>query len=358
MDDTVVFATKNVGKKLHILKQCTDHIGMEIHPTKSKYLSVSGTGQVPIQIDNILISHTNQYVYLGTPISDSAITDQIRDHITKKESHVVKFSCFLAKNSDAPFHVKKKVWESALMCAILYSSETWLCDNFRAIERPYMNSLKLLLGVRQSTCNDLVLVDAGVGDAKRIVQVKESRFIQGIISCEDYHGSYLQFVVEQAIMHKTPMGKILKRIIASRVDDQVEMCLRRISVRIRSSDSSKRKTYLEMNANLSPCAIYWPTSYVPEYARLATTRIRLSSHNLRIETGRWARLNREDRLCPCYALESHALLDCPLTLDLRRECPLVTTCGSVQELFAYSDEYNVRILSCYCFEVLKRFSQQ
>ena len=67
---------------------------MEIHPTKSKYLSVNGTGQVPIQIDNILISHTNQYVYLGTPISDSAIKDQIRDHITKKESHVVKFFLF------------------------------------------------------------------------------------------------------------------------------------------------------------------------------------------------------------------------------------------------------------------------
>ena len=115
-----------------------------------------------------------------------------------------------------------------------------------------------------------------------------------------------------------------------------------------------------MNANLSPCAIYFPTSYVPEYARLATTRIRLSSHNLRIETGRWARLNREDCLCPCGAIqtESHALLDCHLSVDLRRECPLVPTCGSVQELFGYSDEYNVRILSCYCFEVLKRFSQQ
>ena len=58
------------------------------------------------------------------------------------------------------------------MCAILYSSETWQCDNFRAIECPYMNSLKLLLGVRQVTCNDLVLVEAGVGDAKSVVQAK------------------------------------------------------------------------------------------------------------------------------------------------------------------------------------------
>ena len=91
-----------------------------------------------------------------------------------------------------------------------------------------------------------------------------------------------------------------------------------------------------------------------------TLYIRLSSHNLHIETERWARLNREDRLCPCGAIqtESHALFDCPLSVDLRRECPLVVTCGSVQELFGYSDEYNARILSCYCFKVLKRFSQQ
>ena len=75
------------------------------------------------------------------------------------------------------------------------------------------------------------------------------------------------------------MGKILKRMIT--VDDQVEMCLRCISVRIRSTDSSKRKTYLEMKANLSPCAIYilanklctriCKTSHIQEFAYLPTT---------------------------------------------------------------------------------------
>ena len=42
-------------------------------------------------------------------------------------------------------------------------------------------------------------------------------------------------------------------------------------------------------------------------------RFRLGGHNLRIETGRWSGLKREDRLCSsCYKMddEYHALFEC------------------------------------------------
>ena len=44
------------------------------------------------------------------------------------------------------------------------------------------------------------------------------------------------------------------------------------------------------------------------------------SHRLRIETGRWAKLNREQRLCKCgqsVGDEEHALTQCALTQSLR-----------------------------------------
>ena len=49
------------------------------------------------------------------------------------------------------------------------------------------------------------------------------------------------------------------------------------------------------------------------------TRLRLSSHKLRIETGRWQRLPVEERLCTCGAVqdEIHVLQSCPLTKYLR-----------------------------------------
>jgi len=59
--------------------------------------------------------------------------------------------------------------------------------------------------------------------------------------------------------------------------------------------------------------------YIPEIYRISFTRLRLSSHRLRIETGRWSRLPRENRLCPCGAVqdERHVLENCPLTQQLR-----------------------------------------
>jgi len=48
---------------------------------------------------------------------------------------------------------------------------------------------------------------------------------------------------------------------------------------------------------------------------LYATRLRLSSQKLAIETGRWSRIPREDRLCPCSVIqmEEHVICRCPLS---------------------------------------------
>ena len=61
--------------------------------------------------------------------------------------------------------------------------------------------------------------------------------------------------------------------------------------------------------------MYIMSPYIPEHLLIAFTRVCLSSHRLRIETGRWARIPRERRLCDCGAVqaEEHVLVRCPLT---------------------------------------------
>ena len=56
--------------------------------------------------------------------------------------------------------------------------------------------------------------------------------------------------------------------------------------------------------------------------RMALTRLRTSSHRLRIETGRWGGANvpREERLCSCGAAvqdERHAIVNCTLVQHIR-----------------------------------------
>ena len=73
-----------------------------------------------------------------------------------------------------------------------------------------------------------------------------------------------------------------------------------------------------------------------EHKRIEFTRYRLSSHNLKVETGRWGRIERENRLCSCsiggIQDEFHVLFQCELTRDLRQKYQIQTD--------SFDDVYN------------------
>ena len=57
-----------------------------------------------------------------------------------------------------------------------------------------------------------------------------------------------------------------------------------------------------------------------DFLRIAFTRLRTSSHRLKIETGRWSRVPREMRVCQCgegVQTEEHVLVGCNLTKGIR-----------------------------------------
>ncbi len=62
-------------------------------------------------------------------------------------------------------------------------------------------------------------------------------------------------------------------------------------------------------------------SGVCETYRVDTTRLRLSSHRLKIETGRWSRIPHQECLCTCrdgnIQSESLILIHCEYTRNLR-----------------------------------------
>lgn len=67
--------------------------------------------------------------------------------------------------------------------------------------------------------------------------------------------------------------------------------------------------YVKMNPKLEPSPFLDRIDYVGK----CITKFRLGSHKLKIETGRWYRQPREERLCPiCNVLgdEYHAIYNC------------------------------------------------
>ena len=92
--------------------------------------------------------------------------------------------------------------------------------------------------------------------------------------------------------------------------------------RFTNENGTKAETYRLLNPDLKVHNIYKTREYIYERERIQFTRLRLCSHNLNIERGRWTRTVREDRLCDCGLAvqdEEHVLLDCSITDDIRRQ---------------------------------------
>ena len=276
----------------------------------------------------------------------------MKDHISGKTSHVMKFLSFLARHTDAPMSVKDQVWNSALKSAIFYSGETWLTNDLRPAETVYMMTLKRMLGIRVTTCNDIVLAELGRSSAKAALRQHQANFLHKLMSRQGLSDTYLGRVINLAISERSPAGLIMKSLLDHGSNhSHIDADLDRIKQRICTSGSTRRTTYREINPSLTTHAIYSKELSVPEQLRIACSRMRMGSHLLRIETGRWARIPKELRLCPCQEdiqTEEHVLLHCRNTRQLRDNFPLLQK-DTISELF---QSPNVMDICKLCFDVL------
>ena len=89
------------------------------------------------------------------------------------------------------------------------------------------------------------------------------------------------------------------------------------------AERTKFHRYMQMNPELSVHSLYQKSDHIEDNLRMAFTRVRLSSHRLRCETGRWSRVPSNQRVCPhcdgeAVQDEEHLFL-CPATLTIREK---------------------------------------
>jgi hypothetical protein len=240
--------------------------------------------------------------------------------------------------------------ESALKGAILYGCESWLCDNVRAASQPFLTTQKLLLGVRPQTCTDLVTLEIGAGTAKSFIQSRQLDFLKKLKKKPYFLESPVCQAMKMTEEANSDMGRYIKRLQLTH-GNPMKIELEVLKEKVMASDSSRRMTYVEFNPRLEVHPLY-SIGKVPEYTRKAISRVRLGSHWLKVETGRWSRIDRERRLCQCGNIqtEEHMLLHCPHTAHLRE----VNTELDFSALSHLMTTSNVKNLALYCFNVLKQ----
>ena len=138
-------------------------------------------------------------------------------------------------------------------------------------------------------------------------------------------------------------------------NDQIDPLVDIISsIRDRPVLATKYVTYRnKLNPDLGIHKLYTDKLFIPDYTRVAFSRLRLMSHNLRIETGRWSRTPPELRVCTCdnssVQDETHVLINCPLSVSCRHRYPNLNY-ESMSNLRNEND--NIVDLCKYIYEVL------
>ena len=340
MDDTVILATsrESLEKKLSILKEYCDEYGMVINEEKTQFMVVNGSARdrENIVLDRITVKHCTSYVYLGAIISEngSAVT-MLKSHVADKKKHLNRLMIFLSRNHDAPFFVKRKVFDAAFSSAILYGCEAWLDVPLKPMETMYMAAVRHLLDVRRSTPTMTCLVEAGIPSIQALVKYKQSKFL------------HCMFEQRRDLQDSDPLMFTLNfmehnnRALYSHIDELMELDLKvylmnehdELCRKLSESPEEKTKLrlYLLMNPELTVHPLYKVSDSeraLEDNLRIAFTRIRLCSHKLRSETGRWNGTPPDQRFCPhcsdTIQNEEH-ILQCPATLDIRNRFNLTTT---------------------------------
>ena len=325
MDDTVIMASSREAcmiKMKAVLKYCEEY-GMELNTKKTKFFVINANNEdkISMKIDEKEISYCTEYFYLGSWFTDDGkMESALNLHVRNYQFTCNKFALFCSSNTEMPYYYKSLVMDAAAVSSIFYGCETFFSSNPKQMINAYNQLVRGLLGVRSNTSMHICLIESGKDPPSFIMYKKLKTFIENKMKNRDLEEPF-QIVYEMCKNQNSPGFKFIQKAINK---NENEISLDSVIHKVRQEAGSKFKTYREvLNPNLEKHEIYNNAVYIPDYLRLQFTRLRLMSHNLKVETGRWSRTPEPNRVCRCdresVQNEKHVLLQCPLSAHLRQE---------------------------------------
>ena len=289
--------------------------------TKTFYLHLCDdpfTEAIKLYNGNVIkAAENNEHVYLGMWFKTTAdITEQMICNLDHRGFNIKKFYDWLDVNLITPINIKLVVMDACMFAAYLYGCECWstidkVTDKLLVIERKL---LKSILQVKPSTPNAIVYTELGRCDRISMIKVRQKKF----------YANCKKLTKEEAVMRC--ILDLCKDLDIVKYYEDLNNGLdvqsrERMKDEITGATTTHHERYREITDVSYVDAIYG--QFLREDKRVAITRWRLSSHDLRIETGRYTSPStpREARTCskcPEYVEdEDHVLFQCPLYDSVR-----------------------------------------
>ena len=344
-DDATIIASsrfRTISKLKSLLEYCKLNC---IIPqfTKCEFLVVNGTvdDQAPIPFGNTMLENVEHILLLGSHLTSSAsLPRELELHMNKRFKSVIKFYNYIRANKLAPLSVKLKVLKACVLGSLLHNCETFGKYIPKELESVYNKMLKCCLNVRSNTPNYIAYIESGCLPIRAVIMSRQWKFYKRFLDTvasnsrrKKTFSSLLQNKTEYLSYYENLYSKYdcAEDIISEFRDTVKEYVIQRAN-----TDHYKFKIYLDINPDLNPS----PFLHIIHPLVNDIVKFRLGSHYLPIETGRWNRTPRQERLCQnCNILgdERHAIYECSLIdrqgINLHEDISMIWQQASIYTLF-------------------------
>ena len=343
-DSTLLASTRErILCKLNSLMHYCRINHLVLQPTKCKFIVINGEehDKCSLKVNSMTVENTEAVIILGSPLNQSGnIRDDISSHVSKRFPSCIKFYNFVRSNKLAQIAIKLKVLESCVMSSLLYNCETFGNCIPRNLEALYIKLIRSALSIRSNIPNDIIFVETGLKSLKALIYARQLQFYRRFrqnLSTGSNRLALFNGLLEAKLPFLIHYQKLDVKYNSK--DDVFNEFIAAAKENIRGKALNRRYKY-HIYHKLNPTLEKSPFIDTHHQLHSSITRFRLGSHNLPIETGRWLRIPRDDRLCKsCNILgdEHHFIYSCieidRTNLNLPPDISLIWKHDCLYELF-------------------------
>lgn len=347
-DDSVIFAESAQGLKesLVYLSEYCNRWGLKVNVDKTKVVIFRKGGPLKREdrftYNECELAVVSEFKYLGITFTpggaftrnQQVLADQARKALFTLTKCTVKFPDI------SPIEMCQ-LFDKLVRPILEYGAEVWGFHSCKDIEQLHLSFCKNILGVRRSTPNDFVYNELGRLPLAFSRKVKIIKYWVKVLRLPEYR--LVKIMYRDMLQNEgkkswaTDVRDLLMSIgfgdvwMQQYVGDEklflslIQTRLRDIelqNLRERVNQSGKALTYKHIVMD-----VFCPEKYLEvvniQTHRYALSRLRMSSHRLAIETGRWHRpplpnIQRHCNICNELEDEYHFTLQCVRYAELRQ----------------------------------------
>ena len=313
------------------------------------------TDNIKYKLSNNEIEHVKEYKYLGFIFtSNGSMTNGIKRLSKQGEKAWFAVQRYIEGFKQKNIHVWLKLFDALVKPIILYACEAWgneISGNLNNIDSIFRDSFeklhikicKQILGTHRKTTNIPVLAELGRFPLKlsinnqmvkyflRFDTIEKERLLHELYienkAKEENQKDWHYYVKE--ILNQCGFSYVWRNQFNNTKQTKSDNSISKsIVIRMKDIFSQNSLAYINKDKNKDCGKMDFLSQIKQTYAfetylnidndnhRKAITKLRLSSHKLEIEVGRWKKLTRKERICRCCQLgmvenETHFLFECP-----------------------------------------------